>query len=375
MATPEYCADIRRNLSRRCAALQIPVSGIFELTPRCNLSCKMCYIRMTPEEMEPVGREKTAEEWISLGKEARDAGMVFLLITGGEPTLRKDFAEIYRALAQMGLSISINTNGTLITDEIKEVFKEFPPAQMNITLYGVCREDYADFCSNANAFDAVKDALDWFESQNILVHLNATMTPKNLTKWTALEDFAIARCLELRVTSYCFPPTRRSECTSCAEFSRLTPEESGSVMAEEILYRMGPDAILRRSETLSSPLQKNCDLDNGEPMQCLAGRSQFWVAWEGSMTPCGMLSTPCTRPFGNNFANAWNKLCSEISDIRLCAECSVCELRDGCMNCAAVTFAETGRFDGKPEYMCRMIKSYRNKINSLANEIREKSNI
>lgn len=373
MTTPKSCADIRRNLCRRCAALQIPVSGIFELTPRCNLGCEMCYIRLTSEQMKPIGTEKSAEEWIALGKEARDAGMVFLLITGGEPTLRKDFPQIYRALAQMGLSISINTNGTLITDEIKEVFKEFPPAQINLTLYGVCREDYTDFCKNGDAFDAVKDALRWFEAENILVHLNATFTPSNYSKWTKLEDFAKKRSLELRATCYCFPPTRRSDCTDCKEFSRLTPEEAGSVMAEEILYRMGPEAILRRAETLTSPLQKSCDLDNGEPMQCLAGRSQFWVAWEGSMTPCGMLSTPCTNPFNSNFKDAWAKLCNDVSGIRLCAECNNCELQSTCMNCAAVTFAETGRFDGKPEYMCQMIKSYRNKISALAEKIKEKS--
>ncbi len=117
--TPTSSADIRKHLSRKCAHLGIPVSGIFELTPRCNLSCKMCYVRLTPEQMEPLGRERTAQEWLSIGKDAKDAGMAFLLITGGEPTLRKDFAEIYEGLAQMGLSISVNTNGTLITDEIK----------------------------------------------------------------------------------------------------------------------------------------------------------------------------------------------------------------------------------------------------------------
>ena len=53
-------ADIRRVLCRRCAGLGIPVSGIFELTPRCNLQCKMCYVRLTPDQMTPLGKERTA---------------------------------------------------------------------------------------------------------------------------------------------------------------------------------------------------------------------------------------------------------------------------------------------------------------------------
>ena len=52
--------------------------------------------------------------------------------------------------------------------------------------------------------------------------------------------------------------------------------------------------------------------------------------------------------------------------IRLCPECLDCPERKSCMNCAAVTFSETGRFDGKPEYMCRLNRAYRDAIKKLA---------
>ena len=121
--TVKHSADIRRTLTRRCAQLGISASGTFELTPRCNLRCKMCYVRLTPEEMAPIGRERTAEEWLALGRAAVDQGMLFLLITGGEPTIRPDFPEIYEGLVSMGLSISINTNGTLLTPAIRELWQ------------------------------------------------------------------------------------------------------------------------------------------------------------------------------------------------------------------------------------------------------------
>lgn len=359
---PESSAYIRRHLSQKCAHLKIPVSGIFELTPRCNLGCKMCYVRLTPEQMAPLGKEKSCEEWINLAKEAKNAGMVFLLITGGEPTLREDFPELYRSLATMGLSITINTNGTLITTKIKKLFEELPPAQINLTIYGVSNEDYLKLCGDKNAYDKVIDALDWFSAHNILVHLNATITPDNYCKWREYEDFAKERNLELRMTSYCFPPTRRSACDKCSEFSRLTPEKAGSLIAEEILYREGMESLKLRAKDLSSPLQHSCDLDTGEPMQCLAGRSQFWLTWNGRLTPCGMLSTPETHPFENGFSKAWQELCQKVDSIRLCSECANCEIQGSCMNCAAVTFAETGRFDGKPEYMCTLNKAYRETV-------------
>ena len=99
---------IKQRLLAKGARAGLPVMGTFELTPRCNLQCKMCYIRLTEKEMRPLGRELTATQWLSLAREAVDAGMVFLLLTGGEPLLRKDFPVMYESLAQMGFIISIN---------------------------------------------------------------------------------------------------------------------------------------------------------------------------------------------------------------------------------------------------------------------------
>lgn len=348
-------ANIRQVLIRRCAAQGIPVSGIFELTPRCNLSCKMCYVRLTPAEMAPIGRERTVEEWLALAQQACNAGLTFLLITGGEPTLRSDFCEIYEGLAGMGLSISVNTNGTLLTQQLRELWHRLPPAQVNITLYGVCRADYEALCGDPAAFDAVVAALDWLRSEGILVHLNATMIPSNRDRWQDLEDFAKARGLELRMTTYCFPPVRRAPC-GC--FDRLSPEEAATLSVQDVLYREGPEALARMAAG-NVPVNRDECIDEGSPMQCLAGRSQFWITWDGRMTPCGMLDQPVARPFDGDFAKHWGWLHDETAAIRLCPDCVTCDERNTCLNCAAVTYTETGRFDGKPEYMCRFNKAYR----------------
>lgn len=351
----ETSAQIRRTLTLKCAKAGISVSGTFELTPRCNLGCKMCYVRMTPEEMAPIGRERSAAEWLEFAQQAKDAGMMFLLLTGGEPTLRKDFLEIYEGLARMGLSISINTNGTMFDQKLRELLHRLPPAQVNITLYGLSREEYANLCGNPNAYDRVIDAIEWIQSEGILLHLNTTMIPENLERWEAFEAFAKNRNLELRMTTYCFPPARRG---GCKEFRRLTPEEAGELSVKDMLYREGVEAVRRRRENLQQQLS-SCKLDIGDPLQCMAAKSQFWVNWDGSMVPCGMLHFPVTHPFEDGFDVAWEKLKEETDAIRLCPECAACPERMTCMNCAAVTFTETGRFEGKPEYMCRMNQAYR----------------
>ncbi|MBQ8621901.1 MAG: radical SAM protein [Oscillospiraceae bacterium] len=361
-------ADIRRVLTRRCARLGVPVSGSFELTPRCNLRCKMCYVRLTPEQMAPIGRELTAAEWLDLAQSARDAGMLFLLITGGEPTLRTDFPEIYEGLAQMGLSISINTNGTLLTPAIRELWHRLPPASVNVTLYGTSRDDYEALCVDANAFDRIVDGLNWLKSEGILVHLNTTIVPTNVHKWQQIEEFAKKMDVDLRLISYCFPPARREECGGCVSFERLSPETAGMLTVQDLLFREGIDAVRRRAASLSEPPSADCQLDIGEPMRCMAGRSQFWVTWDGRMTPCGMLSAPKVRPLAQGFPAAWEALRKETEKIRLCPDCVDCPERATCMNCAAVTVTETGRFEGKPEYMCKLNRAYRETLKKLAQE-------
>lgn len=374
---PKTSAQIRRVISQKCAAAGVPCSGIFELTPRCNLQCKMCYVRMTPEQMAPIGRERTAEEWLAFAREAVDAGMLFLLLTGGEPTLRSDFGEIYEGLSQMGLSISINTNGTHFTPELKALFHRLPPAQINITLYGTCPEEYEELCGWGGAYDSMLDTLNWLKAEGILTHLNCTMIPGNLNKWESFEAFAKDIDLELRMTTYCFPPVRR---TGCSDFTRLSPEDAGEMAVRDLFYREGPDAVKKRLDSLAVPdadlppespadtvsgspaHNANSELggtESGDPIPCLAGKSQFWVNWNGQMVPCGMLESPAVYPFDSGFLPAWEALKEETAAIRLCPDCVKCTMRDSCMNCAAVIYTETGTFHKKPEYSCRMNQAYR----------------
>lgn len=209
------------------------------------------------------------------------------------------------------------------------------------------------------------DALDWLQSEGILVHLNCTMVPSNYDQWKALEDFAKVRQLDLRMTTYCFPPTRREK--TC--FERLEPEQAADLLVKDAYYREGPAGILRTAHNLDIPLPRTCELDNGEPMQCLAGRGQFWLTWNGGMTPCAMLTTPVVQPLETGFDAAWKDLHGQCAQIRLCPDCVECPDRKMCMNCAAVTFSETGSFDGKPEYMCRLTSVYRQTIKALAEQI------
>ena len=83
----EYMSQIRKAAYER----MLPFKGVFELTPRCNFNCNMCYVHLKPDEIPSVGRELSAGEWISIAEELQRAGMIELTLTGGEPFVRRDF--------------------------------------------------------------------------------------------------------------------------------------------------------------------------------------------------------------------------------------------------------------------------------------------
>lgn len=59
-----------------------PLAGNFELTPRCNFNCKMCYVHLSEAEQKRRGAELSADEWLSIAETARSEGMLFLLLHG-----------------------------------------------------------------------------------------------------------------------------------------------------------------------------------------------------------------------------------------------------------------------------------------------------
>ena len=112
-------------LFARAAAGQIPINGSLELTPLCNMNCDMCYVRLDRGQMEKQGRLRTAEEWLTVAREMKDVGVLFLLLTGGEPLTYPDFRKLYLALRKMGMILTVNTNGSLLNEEWAEFFGKY----------------------------------------------------------------------------------------------------------------------------------------------------------------------------------------------------------------------------------------------------------
>ncbi len=347
--TEPFLSTYLHNKGRR---LGLPISGTFELTARCNFSCPMCYVHLQGKDV--AQRELSATQWIELARQAKDQGMVFVLLTGGEPFLRKDFFEIYSAMKAMGLLISINTNGSLLSGEIRRKLLEDPPFRVNLSLYGGCAKTYQDMCGQ-NVFDQVVENIRALREAGVDVRINLSITPYNQQDLEKIYRLSQELDVHIKGTAYMYPPIRAGG--GFGTGNRLTEEEAARCTVRWDQLRFSPEEFALRAEAmhqLKAVEPPDCPVESDVGVTCRAGSSSFWMTWDGRMLPCGMLPGPTAYPLETGFRSAWNTILEETKAIRTPSKCVSCPKHEVCGVCTAVCMTETGRFDQIPEYMCRM---------------------
>ena len=346
---------LSRYLHNKGAKLGLPISGTFELTARCNFDCPMCYVHLKQEDIDAQGRELTTQQWIDLAQKASDEGMVFALLTGGEPFVRKDFFEIYHAMKKMGLMISINSNGSMLSGEVRRKLIEDPPFRINISLYGGSSDTYCQMCGKP-AYDQVIENIAALKEAGVDVRLNVSITPYNRQDLEAICCKAEELGVHVKLASYMYPSIRVNG-GRYGYGDRLSPEAAADASVEWDSLRFDEETFAQRANAMHRYAlveESECAVDLDEGVGCRAGRTAFWMTWDGRMLPCGMMPYPVAYPLEDGFEAAWKQIRKETAKLRMPAKCGGCPKRGVCSVCAAVCVTETGRFDGVPEYVCKM---------------------
>ena len=334
-----------------------PISGVLELLPLCNMNCSMCYVRLSREEMEQKGRVRTIDEWLDMAKQMQKAGVLFVLLTGGEPLLYPDFKKLYLALREMGMIVSVNTNGTLIDEEWIDFFAKNKPRKINITLYGGSEDTYEVLCHYKGGYEKTIRAIKRLTEKNIDVKINYTLTKHNEHEVEDVVKWIKKMNLPISIDTYMIPVKRERD-KSFDMQSRLMPKEaakarikSWKLLLGQEEYENSKNEMREESDAISNENLK-CDCE----MSCHAGSSSFTITWDGRMMPCLTLEKVQVDVFDKGFSEAWKYLVEETAKIRINAKCAECLYRPFCRTCAACAIAETGDEQGIPEYMCEYAK-------------------
>lgn len=325
----------------------VPVSGAFDLTYRCNLRCRHCYAGHLCAQPAGEAAELGTDDVLRLLAEAADAGCLLLLLSGGEPLLRPDFARIYTGARRLGMVVTVFTNATLVTEEHLEAFAEYPPQQVEVSLYGVTRATYERVTGVPGSYARAFSGLERLRERGLRVALKSMILRENVAEIPAMQRMAQAMGLGFR----CDPlVTPRLDGDPRPLEQRVDP-------AVAVALELASDR--RRDDTLDY-VERVGEVRLGErAYSCGAGLTNFHIDPAGVLRPCLASRELEFEPLRTGFAAAWRAAVEAVERVRLAAggACTECARAAYCGYCPGLFKLETGSFDRPADYVCRLGRS------------------
>ncbi len=341
---------------------RIPLSGCIEITRRCNLNCIHCYIEKK-KAASKAEKELDTNRWLSLIDEFVEAGCLKLLITGGEPFIRSDFPVIYRHAKSRGLLITVFTNGTLLDENILDLFSKLPPYSVEISLYGATSEVYERITGVPGSFEKCMQSIHELFQRKINLSLKSMMMTLNETGYPEIEKFSRDMGIRFRYDAMIHPGTNGNK--------------------EPLKYRVTPESAVkqelkdpkRKKEWLKKFTENQAGNSRHSLYNCSAGIISFYVNAYGYMGPC--ISTPSRYFFDLNkesFLSLWKKNFPGFNKSEKSGglKCNECNKKIVCNVCPGSFELETGSENIPSEFACNLGKTrYQKILETIREEVNE----
>lgn len=304
----------------------IPISGSFELTPLCNLDCKMCYVHL----QDPSVKEKmlNGDQWISLIQGAIDEGMLTALLTGGEAMTHPDFWDIYMYLVEHGILVRVKTNGILLTKDAIERFQNNPPDGIDISLYGCNPESYIAV-TGADVYQTVcnntRNAIDAGLNIQLMITPSSYLSPWIEETMKLAKSFDVSTLINTKLREPNENTGRHKDDFELApeEYREIIEKENRIFLPE---YKLGKGKI---DVGLSRPHVAP------KGIFCNAGRCGFTINWDGVMVPCMLFprSVLYSDAVQNGVKKAWEEINNGIKNYTVPEQCHSCSYNKICHYC------------------------------------------
>ncbi len=184
-----------------------PLRSIYlYITSGCNLRCKHCWIEAGPEERKRR-KELDFEQWRGIMDQAIELGLGSVKFTGGEPLLIRDTTyQLMCYLREKEIRVTMETNGTLLDDEVAKFFSETKGSYISVSLDGPNAELHDYFRSVKGAYDRTVEGMALLAKYKVPYQLICAVHRDNCD---TIDDM-IALGKELKAGSVRFLPVART---------------------------------------------------------------------------------------------------------------------------------------------------------------------
>lgn len=310
--------------------IEIPFSASLELTRRCNLRCKHCYIK------RKNGRELKGEEWKRVMDELREMGTMMLTITGGEPLMRDDFLDLLKYASSF--AIRLFTNATLIDEEVAEELTRMRIIEVETSLHGGM-EFHDDFTGKSGAWERTLKGIELLRRNGIKVNVKMNVVRGNVGEMELVKEIA-----------------ERFGCY--AGFDPVIVHREDGDSSPISLRVENLNEVVRKMKKLSKGKKGKRDFETHPPQYlCGAGVTLIAIDAEGNVMPCVGWRRICGNVREKSLREIfYGEEMEEVRGInrRFRDKCPQCKLKDFCEFCLGLSIQENNGSVEPVEFLCKL---------------------
>lgn len=287
-----------------------PVAAYLNVTNRCNLHCRYCFVDTT-KKMD----ELTTKEWKEFIDEIYLKGCQMVCLMGGEPLLHPDIEEIIEHIRSKKIICDVTTNGVLVSQKI-DLVKRIDSLMVSL--------DGDEAANDANrgqgSFQQALGAIKIARENNVIVRINAVMTKQSQDSLEFLLDLADQH--DLYVTFSIIAEFPCEDMETVRKIALSDDQIRNIFIRLKELRRKGRRVLFSESTldyVISYPVPYNKIIFHGDSeherfyrQKCLFGRMLFYVNANGDLYPCATFwNTEHYHPLNMRkvgFQKAWNNM-------------------------------------------------------------------
>lgn len=305
------------------------IQAYIHVTDRCNMDCIGCYSK---SEMRNRIPDLSYEQIEAILNELRVYGVNRIIISGGEPMLRKDIVHILKYGKNCGFEIIMITNGSIIVSE--EIFDFVDVISFSIDYLDV---EYNTLQRRINK-EAVLENIKRAKNHGVAITGIITINSKNISD---IENyFTMSREYQIPISFSIFYSGEK-------ECSQLIIKD------DQLRYfimkcKSGVEYLIEGFTAFDEIFCRN---------QCAVGKHSISVDASGNLTPCHMLGHIHLGNLLYDAEQAWNNLNAFNTSLKISEQCTQCDYKVLCGGGCKARSILSGGLDSKDPY-CEMYRSY-----------------
>jgi len=274
---------IKRSISTNFKKIPSPLFMVWEATHDCNLNCSYCYTKNISN------KELRTDAVMKIVKEASQIGLFSLVVSGGEPLLRGDIFKIREYAKNLGLFVSLTTNGTLISDDNFEEISKFDHITVSLD------SEHSPFFKSF-VFDGNND----IDVLKIVEKIKKKAKKTKLNIQIVIDENNFRNILDFNDKFYGIGVDAIYQLKNGRNFE--IDEEFWTKAVDKMKFRSRAIGIISRKFLKLFPKIVRDDYKS----PCLVLTSNFVVSPDGYMLPCNFVREPLFNLNEVSLTTAWN---------------------------------------------------------------------